>query len=276
MSLTITERDLDPKEYARIIAGFEAHAIERGQPLRPQVRHGFVATDGAELIATVTGLTDQRWFRITDLFVEKPHRRRGIGSLLLERLEALVRAAGIRSICLDRRVRGAGLLPEARLRGLRRPRRLLRSRRCPDRAQEVARLRLRGSSGADRRRLYSGGHHGVHAWAWAWRRRYGSLPVPDQPLRFGRVFSRGAPRSPCLFRLARGPLRRRRVRRRSVRVDASALGGCPSRAGRAAASNLAGPVLLLAVTCRRSRRWPSRLPNHRVRQPRNVPASGLQ
>jgi ribosomal protein S18 acetylase RimI-like enzyme len=96
--LTVTERDLLPAEYQRLVSGFETHALEHGFAVRPQLRHGFVATDGAQFIGAVSGLTDHQYFVITDLYVEKPYRRRGIGTLLLQRLEARVRAEGIRSM----------------------------------------------------------------------------------------------------------------------------------------------------------------------------------
>jgi len=90
------ERDLTEAELALVNAGFIAHADEFGNPATPSLRHGVVALDANRFVGCATGLAhdSRRWFYLTDLYVEKPYRGRGIGSALLSTLERRVVALG--------------------------------------------------------------------------------------------------------------------------------------------------------------------------------------
>jgi GNAT superfamily N-acetyltransferase len=100
----IVERGMTAPELALMNAGFDAHSIENGNPVETSERHGFVALHGARFIGCSSGLATRSgdsyngWFYLTDLYVEKPYRRNGYGSALLDRLEDRIRILGIRNI----------------------------------------------------------------------------------------------------------------------------------------------------------------------------------
>ena len=103
-SIIIAEREMTDEELARMKSGFEEHAIEHGNPKDTSERFGFVAVDGEKFIGCSSGLAYKKavgygnWFYITDLFVEKPFRGRGLGAELLRRLEERVVSLGIGNI----------------------------------------------------------------------------------------------------------------------------------------------------------------------------------
>ncbi len=85
-------------------AGFDEHTHEHGNPLQTAERFGFVALDGEAFIGCVSGLaykegdTYNKWFYLSDLFVEKAYRGQGLGALLLRKLEARIAPLGIQHI----------------------------------------------------------------------------------------------------------------------------------------------------------------------------------
>src|SRR5829696_2758174 len=94
--IEILERDLSAAELARVHAGFDEHGLEFGNPPTTSLRVGFVALDGKQFVGCSSGLAcdTRRWFYLTDLFVEKPARRRGLGAALLRALETKVAGLG--------------------------------------------------------------------------------------------------------------------------------------------------------------------------------------
>jgi len=96
MAIDYIERDLTDAELALVNAGFAAHANELANPATPSIRYGLVALDAGQFVGCATGLAhdSRRWFYVTDLYVEKPYRGRGIGSALLAALERGVVALG--------------------------------------------------------------------------------------------------------------------------------------------------------------------------------------
>lgn len=93
-------------ELARENAAFDQHTVEHGNAVEVAERHGFVLLDAETFIGCSSGLAYRavdgaaynRWFYLTDLFVEKDYRRRGFGTQLLRRLEARVTGLGIETI----------------------------------------------------------------------------------------------------------------------------------------------------------------------------------
>jgi ribosomal protein S18 acetylase RimI-like enzyme len=104
--IRIVERDLTSAELARENAAFDEHALEHGNAVEAAERHGFVLLDGETFIGCSSGLAYRevdgaaynRWFYLTDLFVENAYRRQGFGAQLLQRLEARVAGLGIQII----------------------------------------------------------------------------------------------------------------------------------------------------------------------------------
>lgn len=93
-----------PEELARMNRGFDEYSIENHNPIETPERHGFVALDGNTFIGCVSGLAYKEgdkynsYFYLSDLFVEKSYRRSGLGSRLLQKIEAEIITLGITHI----------------------------------------------------------------------------------------------------------------------------------------------------------------------------------
>jgi len=98
--MTITTRDISKQELADIYEDFKK--IERldGVPDAPQVRYQYVAEDNGEVIGLASGLTNHKWFCLTDLWVHEDYRRQGLGAKLLHMLEEKIKAIGIEHVYL--------------------------------------------------------------------------------------------------------------------------------------------------------------------------------
>lgn len=85
-----------PAEIARVGAGFDEHGIKWGNAPAEPHRCSFVAQEGDSLIGYASAISDGNgtWWRVTDLFVEKSRRRRGVGRALLSSLERRISAEG--------------------------------------------------------------------------------------------------------------------------------------------------------------------------------------
>ena len=100
----IVERDMTLPELERMNAGFDENSVENGIEIQGSERIGFVALDGERFIGCSSGLAYKNgteysgWFYLTDLFVEKEYRLRGIGSQLLRALEGKLLEFGISRI----------------------------------------------------------------------------------------------------------------------------------------------------------------------------------
>lgn len=100
-AISLVEREMTDAEFARMNAGFDEHTVEHGNPVQTSDRHGFVVLDGDRFIGCASGLTHKNgaryngWFSLTDLFIEKPYRGRGLGAAILRRLEDRVAALGV-------------------------------------------------------------------------------------------------------------------------------------------------------------------------------------
>jgi GNAT superfamily N-acetyltransferase len=98
------ERDVTDAEYAQITAGFDQHTIENGNPVEIQERYSVVVMDGETFVGSASGLAYKgngeynNWFYLSDLFLQKPYRGRGLGAAVLAKLEARVTALGIRNM----------------------------------------------------------------------------------------------------------------------------------------------------------------------------------
>lgn len=103
-NITIVAREMTDAEFARMNAGFDEHTVEQGNPIEVPERHGFVVLEGDRFVGCSSGLaykngdTYNNWFYLTDLFVEKTDRGRGLGATLLRRLEERVSGLGVKNI----------------------------------------------------------------------------------------------------------------------------------------------------------------------------------
>ena len=104
--IEVIEREMTPAEFAQMNAGFDAYALEHGNPSEIPERLGFVAMADDAFIGVVSGLAQRLgdtyapWFYVTDLFIEKAYRGQGLGANLLGKMEAKVKTLGIPNIWL--------------------------------------------------------------------------------------------------------------------------------------------------------------------------------
>lgn len=98
VSIGIIERDMSAAELERMTKGFEEHALEHGVDDQPGIRYGYAALDGEIFIGCVSGLQYGQWFYITDLWLEKAYRKRGLGAKLLQYIEMKAKREGVKHI----------------------------------------------------------------------------------------------------------------------------------------------------------------------------------
>lgn len=97
-------RPMTDQEFARMNHAFDELSIEHKNPIEKDERHGFVALDNDQFIGCSSGLAYNSdhgyspYFYLTDLFVEKTHRRKGIGVRLLSQLEEEISNLGVKHI----------------------------------------------------------------------------------------------------------------------------------------------------------------------------------
>jgi len=106
IDISIINRDMTTEEFTRMNTGFDEHSIESNVELQKSKRFGFVAVDGNTFIGCSSGLAyrngDQYsgWFFLTDLFVEKEYRSKGLGAKLLKSVEEEIASIGVNRIWL--------------------------------------------------------------------------------------------------------------------------------------------------------------------------------
>lgn len=96
--MQIIERQINKDELDRIYDDFKAIEKKDNLPDPKTQRLELVAHEGNEVIGYVSGLTNHRWFYLTDLWVSERYRRKGLGSDLLVRIEDKARSIGMEHI----------------------------------------------------------------------------------------------------------------------------------------------------------------------------------
>jgi len=96
--MKITDRDITKKELDDIYDDFKKIDIQDGVPQREQVRYQFIAEENYIVIGFVSGLTNHKWFYLSDMWVHEDYRRQGLGTKLLKMLEDKVKSIGMEHI----------------------------------------------------------------------------------------------------------------------------------------------------------------------------------
>ena len=102
----IVNREMTSKEFARMNTGFDELSLEEGLEIESSDRFSFVALNGNAFIGCASGLAYKNgenysgWFFLTDLFVEKEYRSKGLGAKLLKSLEEQAVSVGVKHIWL--------------------------------------------------------------------------------------------------------------------------------------------------------------------------------
>jgi len=96
--MKITDRDITEEELDYIYADFKKIEIQDGISQKEQERYQFIAEKNDLIIGFASGLTQYKWFYLTDLWVLEDHRRQGLGTKLLKMLEEKIITKGIEHI----------------------------------------------------------------------------------------------------------------------------------------------------------------------------------
>lgn len=91
-------RDVTKEELGRVQEGFRDHGREFGVPPHDQERHTVVAMNGKDFIGCASGLRDNNWFYLSDLWLEKEFRKSGMGRKMLSMLEDVIKQRGYKHI----------------------------------------------------------------------------------------------------------------------------------------------------------------------------------
>ncbi len=105
-TIKIINRNMTSDEIKRMNAGFDELSLEEGIELESSDRISFVASKENTFIGCASGLAYKNgenysgWFFLTDLFVEKEYRSKGLGAKLLKSIEEEVAAIGVKYVWL--------------------------------------------------------------------------------------------------------------------------------------------------------------------------------
>ncbi len=94
------------EEIEQMNAGFDKLSLEEGVEIEHSDRFSFVALIGNDFIGCSSGLAYKNgvnysgWFFLTDLFVAKKYRSKGLGAKLLKSIEEKVAIVGVKHIWL--------------------------------------------------------------------------------------------------------------------------------------------------------------------------------
>lgn len=104
--ISIVNRRMTSEELEKMNLGFDQLSLEEGLEIENSERFSFVALNGQGFIGCASGLAYKNgenysgWFFLTDLFVEKEYRSKGVGRKLLQAIENQVAAVGVKYIWL--------------------------------------------------------------------------------------------------------------------------------------------------------------------------------
>ena len=93
--MTISDREIAQNELRAIYDDFKRIETNDGVPPCEQQRYSRIAEENGLVVGFASGLTNHKWFFLTDLWVHEDFRRQGLGGKLLAMLEDTVQDVGI-------------------------------------------------------------------------------------------------------------------------------------------------------------------------------------
>lgn len=96
--MKITDREITKTELDEIYANFKKIEKQDGVPVIEQKRYNVVAEENGTVVGFASGLTNHKWFFLSDLWVREEYRRQGLGATILSMLENDIKAIGIEHI----------------------------------------------------------------------------------------------------------------------------------------------------------------------------------
>ena len=97
-NVIITDRDVTKEELKNIYDDFKKIEVQDGVPQIEQTRYSYTAKENNLVIGFASGLTNHKWFYLSDLWVHEDYRRQGLGAKLLAMLEDKVKSIGMEHI----------------------------------------------------------------------------------------------------------------------------------------------------------------------------------
>ena len=96
--MKITDREITKTELDEIYADFKKIEAQDGVPFSEQERHNIVAEENGIVVGFASGLTNHKWFFLSDMWVHEDYRRQGLGTKLLSMLEDKIQSIGMEHI----------------------------------------------------------------------------------------------------------------------------------------------------------------------------------
>lgn len=96
--MKITDRAITQDELQMIYDDFTKIELRDGIPQTPVERYQFTAEENGAVKGFVSGLTEHKWFYLSDLWVAEAYRGHGLGTELLCRMEEKAKAVGMTQI----------------------------------------------------------------------------------------------------------------------------------------------------------------------------------
>ena len=96
--MQITDREVTKHELKEIYDDFKKIEIQYGVPQIEQERYNITADEHGIVIGMASGLTNHKWFYLSDLWVHEDYREQGLGAKLLSMLEDKIKTIGIEHI----------------------------------------------------------------------------------------------------------------------------------------------------------------------------------
>ena len=97
-NVKITDREISKTELEEIYADFRNIEVRDGVPHFEQKRYNVTAEENGNVVGFASGLTNRKWFFLSDMWIREDYRRRGLGTKLLSMLEDSIKAIGIEHI----------------------------------------------------------------------------------------------------------------------------------------------------------------------------------
>lgn len=97
-SIKITNRNISKEELNKIYDDFKIIEKRDGIQDANTRRYEYIAEENNEIVGFASGLTNHKWFNLTDLWVHENYRRNGLGSKLLLMLEEKIKSLGIKHV----------------------------------------------------------------------------------------------------------------------------------------------------------------------------------
>ena len=96
--MTITDRNVTKQELDDIYKDFKNIEAKYGVPDAKSNRYNITAEEDGKVIGFASGLTNHKWFYLTDLWISDEYRNQKLGSKILKLLEDKVKSKGIKHI----------------------------------------------------------------------------------------------------------------------------------------------------------------------------------